>query len=44
MLEKSRLVSQPPGQSNFLIFYLLMDGLSAEEKSELRLNNLCAHR
>nr|KAF6460741.1 myosin XVI [Molossus molossus] len=44
MLEKSRLVSQPLGQSNFLIFYLLMDGLSAEEKYGLHLNNLCAHR
>ncbi|XP_066236665.1 unconventional myosin-XVI isoform X1 [Saccopteryx leptura] len=44
MLEKSRLVSQPPGQSNFLIFYLLMDGLSAEEKHGLHLNNLCTHR
>ncbi|XFG05711.1 hypothetical protein AB1E19_009335 [Capra hircus] len=44
MLEKSRLVSQPPGQSNFLIFYLLMDGLSAEEKYGLHLNNLHAHR
>ncbi|XP_021094989.1 unconventional myosin-XVI [Heterocephalus glaber] len=44
MLEKSRLVSQPPGQSNFLIFYLLMDGLSAEERYGLRLHNLCTHR
>ncbi|XP_030669541.1 unconventional myosin-XVI [Nomascus leucogenys] len=44
LLEKSRLVSQPLGQSNFLIFYLLMDGLSAEEKHGLHLNNLCAHR
>ncbi|XP_008587250.1 PREDICTED: unconventional myosin-XVI, partial [Galeopterus variegatus] len=44
MLEKSRLISQPAGQSNFLIFYLLMDGLSAEEKYGLHLNNLCAHR
>ncbi|XP_016059297.1 PREDICTED: unconventional myosin-XVI-like, partial [Miniopterus natalensis] len=44
MLEKSRLVSQPLGQSNFLIFYVLMDGLSAEEKYGLHLNNLCAHR
>ncbi|XP_070435372.1 unconventional myosin-XVI isoform X3 [Equus przewalskii] len=44
MLEKSRLVSQPLGQSNFLIFYLMMDGLSAEEKYGLHLNNLCAHR
>uniref|UniRef100_H0WUE7 Myosin XVI n=1 Tax=Otolemur garnettii TaxID=30611 RepID=H0WUE7_OTOGA len=44
MLEKSRLISQPLGQSNFLIFYLLMDGLSAEEKYGLHLNNVCAHR
>nr|XP_012607389.1 unconventional myosin-XVI isoform X2 [Microcebus murinus] len=44
MLEKSRLVSQPLGQSNFLIFYLLMDGLSAEEKHGLHLNNSYAHR
>ncbi|XP_073068466.1 unconventional myosin-XVI isoform X2 [Manis javanica] len=44
MLEKSRIVSQLPGQSNFLIFYLLMDGLSDEEKRGLHLNNLRAHR
>ncbi|XP_074048123.1 unconventional myosin-XVI [Macrotis lagotis] len=44
MLEKTRLVSQPLSQSNFLIFYLLMDGLTAEEKYALRLNNLSAHR
>ncbi|XP_004382997.2 unconventional myosin-XVI [Trichechus manatus latirostris] len=44
MLEKSRLISQPLGQSNFLIFYLLMDGLSAEEKYGLHLNNLSTHR
>ncbi|KAM5288077.1 unconventional myosin-XVI [Ctenodactylus gundi] len=44
MLQKSRLVSQPLGQSNFLIFYLLMDGLSAEEKHGLHLSNLCTHR
>ncbi|XP_006894682.1 PREDICTED: unconventional myosin-XVI-like [Elephantulus edwardii] len=44
LLEKSRLVSQPLGQSNFLIFYLLMDGLSAEEKYGLHLSNLSTHR
>ncbi|KAM4863888.1 unconventional myosin-XVI [Urocitellus parryii] len=44
MLEKSRLVSQPLGQSNFLIFYLLMDGLSSEEKYGLHLDRGCAHR
>ncbi|XP_054826888.1 unconventional myosin-XVI [Eublepharis macularius] len=44
MLEKSRAVKQPPRQSNFLVFYLLMDGLSAEEKYGLRLSNLSAHR
>uniref|UniRef100_A0A8D2AT79 Unconventional myosin-XVI n=1 Tax=Sciurus vulgaris TaxID=55149 RepID=A0A8D2AT79_SCIVU len=38
MLEKSRLVSQPPGQSNFLVFDLLMDGLSAEDKRGLHLD------
>ncbi|XP_055464442.1 unconventional myosin-XVI isoform X2 [Psammomys obesus] len=44
MLEKSRLVAQPPGQGSFLIFSWLMDGLSTEEKCGLRLSNLCAHR
>ncbi|XP_062051238.1 unconventional myosin-XVI [Lepus europaeus] len=44
MLERSRLVSQPVGQSNFLIFYLLMDGLSAEEKYGLHLHPVGAHR
>ncbi|XP_048197054.1 unconventional myosin-XVI [Perognathus longimembris pacificus] len=44
MLEKSRLVSQPAGQSNFLIFYWLLDGLSAEEKYRLHLNKLSSHR
>ncbi|XP_044525273.1 unconventional myosin-XVI [Gracilinanus agilis] len=44
MLEKTRLVSQPLSQSNFLIFYLLMDGLTAEEKYSLHLNNLSSHR
>ncbi|XP_048357862.1 unconventional myosin-XVI isoform X3 [Sphaerodactylus townsendi] len=44
MLEKTRTVLQPPRQSNFLIFYWLMDGLSEEEKDSLRLNSLSAHR
>ncbi|XP_034376254.2 unconventional myosin-XVI isoform X1 [Arvicanthis niloticus] len=44
MLEKSRLVAQPPGQGSFLIFSWLMDGLSMEEKCGLHLNNFCAHR
>ncbi|XP_051025447.1 LOW QUALITY PROTEIN: unconventional myosin-XVI [Acomys russatus] len=44
MLEKSRLVAQPPGQSSFLIFSWLMDGLSMEEKCRLHLSNFCAHR
>uniref|UniRef100_A0A8C3XQK5 Myosin XVI n=1 Tax=Chelydra serpentina TaxID=8475 RepID=A0A8C3XQK5_CHESE len=43
MLEKSRVVMQPLNQSNFLVFYLLMDGLSAEEKYGLYLSNLSAH-
>ncbi|XP_004704462.1 unconventional myosin-XVI [Echinops telfairi] len=44
MLEKARLVSQPLGQTNFLIFYMLLDGLSAEEKHGLHLSHLSAHR
>ncbi|EGW00084.1 Myosin-XVI [Cricetulus griseus] len=44
MLEKSRLVTQPPGQGSFLIFSWLMDGLSMEEKCGLHLSNCCAHR
>ncbi|XP_058526570.1 unconventional myosin-XVI isoform X1 [Ochotona princeps] len=40
MLEKSRLISQPLGQSNFLVFHLLMDGLSAEEKCGLHLHRV----
>ncbi|XP_031194878.1 unconventional myosin-XVI isoform X4 [Mastomys coucha] len=44
MLEKSRLVAQPPGQGSFLIFSWLMDGLSTEEKYGLHLSNFCAHR
>ncbi|XP_074839297.1 unconventional myosin-XVI [Carettochelys insculpta] len=44
MLEKSRVVMQPLNQSNFLVFHLLMDGLSAEEKYSLYLSNLSTHR
>ncbi|KAM4795077.1 unconventional myosin-XVI [Rhinophrynus dorsalis] len=44
MLERSRLLSHTPGQSNFLIFYFMMDGLSAEEKYTLYLKNTTAHR
>ncbi|KAG8452096.1 hypothetical protein GDO86_004041 [Hymenochirus boettgeri] len=44
MLEKSRLIGYPTGQSNFLIFYFLMDGLSSEEKYNLYLKCSSAHR
>lgn len=44
MLEKSRVITQPLNQSNFHVFYLMMDGLSAEEKYALYLSNLSAHR
>ncbi|XP_073470585.1 unconventional myosin-XVI isoform X1 [Aquarana catesbeiana] len=44
MLEKTRLIDQAQGQSNFLIFYLMMDGLSAEEKYNLYLRSTSAHR
>ncbi|XP_067890237.1 unconventional myosin-XVI isoform X2 [Heterodontus francisci] len=43
-LEKTRLVSRPPKQCNFNIFYLMSDGLSTEEKCALYLSNLSAHR
>ncbi|XP_078400963.1 unconventional myosin-XVI [Cetorhinus maximus] len=43
-LEKSRLVSRPPNQYNFNIFYLMIDGLSTEEKCALYLSNLSTHR
>lgn len=44
MLEKSRVIMQPLNQRNFRVFYLMMDGLSAEEKYTLYLSNLSAHR
>ncbi|XP_051567236.1 unconventional myosin-XVI-like [Myxocyprinus asiaticus] len=44
MLEKSRVICMPPHQQNFNIFYLMAEGLSAEEKSNLYLNNVLAHR
>ncbi|XP_005997066.2 unconventional myosin-XVI [Latimeria chalumnae] len=44
MLEKSRLITQPPSQKNFNIFYLMMNGLSAEEKCNLHLNHVSMHR
>ncbi|XP_069492667.1 unconventional myosin-XVI isoform X2 [Ambystoma mexicanum] len=44
MLEKSRLVTQPLSQSNFLVFYFMMDGLLAEEKYALYLKNVSMHR
>uniref|UniRef100_A0A8C5LKW9 Myosin XVI n=2 Tax=Leptobrachium leishanense TaxID=445787 RepID=A0A8C5LKW9_9ANUR len=44
MLEKSRLLNCSPGQSNFLIFYFMMDGLSSEEKYNLFLKSPLQHR
>uniref|UniRef100_A0A3Q1I8H0 Myosin motor domain-containing protein n=1 Tax=Anabas testudineus TaxID=64144 RepID=A0A3Q1I8H0_ANATE len=44
LLEKSRLVHLPPHQHSFTIFYLMAEGLSAEEKSAVYLNNVLAHR
>uniref|UniRef100_A0A8C2Q127 Myosin XVI n=1 Tax=Cyprinus carpio TaxID=7962 RepID=A0A8C2Q127_CYPCA len=44
MLEKSRVICTPLHQQNFNIFYLMAEGLSAEEKSNLYLNNVLAHR
>ncbi|XP_043927282.1 unconventional myosin-XVI [Protopterus annectens] len=44
MLEKSRIVKQASEQSNFHIFYMMMDGLSAEEKCILQLSSMPMHR
>uniref|UniRef100_A0A8C1S6Y0 Myosin XVI n=1 Tax=Cyprinus carpio TaxID=7962 RepID=A0A8C1S6Y0_CYPCA len=44
MLEKSRVICTPPHQQHFNVFYLMAEGLSAEEKSNLYLNNVLAHR
>ncbi|KAL2081193.1 hypothetical protein ACEWY4_023046 [Coilia grayii] len=44
MLEKARLTCTPKQQLNFSIFTLMAEGLSAEEKSNLYLNNLLTHR
>lgn len=44
MLEKSRLVTQLLSQSNFLVFYFMMYGLTAEEKYGLYLKNASMHR
>ncbi|XP_066562262.1 unconventional myosin-XVI isoform X2 [Amia ocellicauda] len=44
LLERSRLISPPPHQFNFNIFYLMADGMSSEEKCGLYLNNFLAHR
>lgn len=44
MLEKSRLVHLHPQQNGFSIFYLMAEGLTAEESSALYLNNVLAHR
>jgi myosin-7 len=37
MLEKQRLVDRPHDESNFHIFHVLFDGLTAQEKRELEL-------
>mmetsp|Transcript_44895 Transcript_44895/g.50355 ORF Transcript_44895/g.50355 Transcript_44895/m.50355 type:complete len:1721 (-) Transcript_44895:74-5236(-) len=42
LLEKSRLISQAPGERNYHIFYELLAGLSQQERIELRLGNFGA--
>ncbi|XP_035378854.1 unconventional myosin-XVI isoform X2 [Electrophorus electricus] len=44
MLEKTRVISRDQQNLNFNVFYLMANGLSAEEKSRLYLNNILAHR
>ncbi|XP_018605596.2 unconventional myosin-XVI isoform X2 [Scleropages formosus] len=43
-LEKSRLCSSAPHQHNFNVFYMMAEGLSAEERGALCLGNIMGHR
>ncbi|KAL4656976.1 unconventional myosin-XVI isoform X1 [Arapaima gigas] len=43
-LEKSRLCSSAPHQHNFNVFYMMAEGMSAEERSALYLGNILQHR
>ena len=40
LLEKSRIVSQAPGERNYHVFYYLLSGADAETKAELQLMDM----